>query len=221
MSWKNFLPPEFRTQGSTVVIVLFAALAVGLVAAPSTLATGEIYQYIDEHGTLHVTNVPADRRFRKLEREYSHLGPRASRQELEAAIAWYSKKHRLDPALVRAVIKAESDFDPRARSRTGAMGLMQLMPKTAAALNVRDPYNPVENIKGGSRHLRYLLDRFNGKLHLALAAYNAGETPVRLHKKVPPYRETRHYVRKVLRFYRAYQGNSKSSLSAKPSARTP
>ena len=174
-------------------------------------AAGEMYQYVDKNGTVHFSNVPTDPRFQKMDRDYLRFVPRLSREKLEQAIARYSKQQRLDPALVRAVIKAESDFNPRARSKAGAMGLMQLMPTTAAAWNVRNPYNPLDNIKGGARHLRYLLDRFYGDLPLALAAYNAGESRVERHQRIPAIPETRHYVHKVLRFYRAYLSSDPAS----------
>jgi soluble lytic murein transglycosylase len=123
---------------------------------------------------------------------------------LEGTIAHHSRRHRLDPALLSAVIKAESDFYPDAVSRAGAIGLMQLMPKTAVNMEIHDPFDPEENIAGGARYLRYLLDRFNGNLPLALAAYNAGARRVEQYATLPPIRETRRYVQKVLRFYRMF-----------------
>lgn len=171
----------------------------------SDVVLGEMYRYVDKNGNLNVTNVPTDRRYKKLEFNYYYMGPMASREELEKVITWYADQYYLDPHLIRAVIKAESGFDPLAQSKKGARGLMQLMPKTAASLDVRDPFNPVENIKGGARYLRYLLDKFNGKLPLVLAAYNAGESHVRKYQKVPPFQETRHYVKKVLRYYKEYR----------------
>jgi len=113
----------------------------------------------------------------------------------------YAEAWRLDPRLVDAVIQAESGYDPRARSSKGAMGLMQLMPDTARELSVIDPWDPGENLRAGTRYLRRMLDRFGGRLELALAAYNAGPEAVRRHSGVPPYRETREYVRRVLALY--------------------
>src|SRR5207249_3504726 len=129
---------------------------------------------------------------------------------LEKAIAWYAKRHRLHPALLRAVIKTESNFDQTAVSRRGALGLMQLMPRTAASLRVLDPFNPIDNIGGGAKHLRHLIDRFDGNLPLALAAYNAGEYRVKLYQQIPPFQETRYYVQKVLRHYHAFRSGKNS-----------
>jgi soluble lytic murein transglycosylase len=111
------------------------------------------------------------------------------------------------------VIKTESDFDPLAVSRAGAIGLMQLMPQTAVRLDVRDSYNPDENIGGGTKYLRQLLDRFDGNLPLALAAYNAGEHAVERYQGLPPIAETRQYVKKVLRYYRTFLTNDQLSSS--------
>jgi len=130
--------------------------------------------------------------------------PRYSTQEIRRAIAFYAKRHRLDPALLRAVIKVESDFRPEAVSRKGAVGLMQLTPDTAALLKVSDIHDPLQNIRGGARQLRHLLNVYDGDLPLALAAYNAGIHRVK-GGKIPRIRETRSYVRKVLRYYERYR----------------
>lgn len=124
--------------------------------------------------------------------------------EIDHIIKEYSKRYNLPQALVKAVIKAESNFNPRAISRAGAMGLMQLMPQTAKELGVKDPFDPEENIAGGTRYLRGLLDQFGNDLTLALAAYNAGPERVRSAGGIPNITETRQYIERVLRFYKEF-----------------
>ena len=121
--------------------------------------------------------------------------------EIMAQIDEVATRHRVPPRLVAAVIAVESEFNPRAVSRRGAQGLMQLMPATAAHLDVQDSFDPRENIEGGVRHLRVLMDRYRNDLPVVLAAYNAGDTAVLNYRGVPPYRETRQYVIRVLRRY--------------------
>lgn len=197
---------------------MFWVAAALLVTALPTRA--DVYQYIDANGTISLTNVPNDPRYQRIISELPRSRSVISDGELEPVIARHSRAHRLHPALIRAVIKTESDFDPLAVSRAGAIGLMQLMPQTAMRLEVRDSYNPDENIGGGTKYLRQLLDRFNGNLPLALAAYNAGEQAVERYRGLPPIAETRQYVKKVLRYYRAFLMNDRlsSSRSYRPQA---
>jgi soluble lytic murein transglycosylase-like protein len=140
--------------------------------------------------------------------DYDGAHPRYSAQEVHRAISWYAKKYRLDPALLRAVIKTESDFRQHALSHKGAIGLMQLMPAAAATLRVNDPYDSIQNIRGGARQLRHLLNLYQDDLPLALAAYNAGVHRVK-GRKVPRIRETRSYVKKVLRYYEVFRSHAK------------
>jgi soluble lytic murein transglycosylase-like protein len=121
-------------------------------------------------------------------------------------IIWRAAKdYSLPVSLVAAIVKAESGFNPYAVSRTGAIGLMQLMPDTARSLGIRQPYDPISNIYGGVRYFRKLLDRYNGNVHLALAAYNAGPGAVEKYGlRIPPYSETQHYVPKVLTYYKQF-----------------
>lgn len=121
--------------------------------------------------------------------------------EVQIAIDRHAEAQSLDPKLVRAVIQVESGYNQKARSHKGAMGLMQLMPGTASQLNVQNPYDPDENVGGGTRYLRHLMDRFPGRIDLAVAAYNAGPGAVERYNGIPPYRETRDYVRRVLALY--------------------
>ena len=130
----------------------------------------------------------------------------ARRAELVAAIYELAPQYDLDPALVLEVVRAESNFDPRARSDKGALGLMQLIPATARRFGVRDPFEPIQNLHGGMAYLRWLFDRFNGDLKLILAGYNAGEGAVERHGGVPPFSETREYVRRILQRYGALDG---------------
>jgi len=124
-------------------------------------------------------------------------------------------RHGVDPRLVEAVIRVESGGNPRAVSPKGAQGLMQLMPERASELGVQNPFEPRQNLEGGVRHLRDLLNRFGGDLRLALAAYNAGEEAVRAHNGIPPYRETQEYVRKILALYQS-PGAPAASAPATP-----
>ncbi|MGH7413421.1 MAG: lytic transglycosylase domain-containing protein [Candidatus Rokuibacteriota bacterium] len=183
-----------------VVLVLMAVLA-GLMVAPAVEA--DTYRLVDAAGVVHLTNAPADPRHRGL-RVVSGTATgwlrmtERSHGQYAIEIREISARHGVDASLVESVIRAESAFNPTAVSRAGARGLMQLMPKTALALGVRDSFNPRENIEGGVRHLRYLLDRYPGNVALAIAAYNAGEGAVDTHRGIPPYAETQQYVQRVL-----------------------
>ena len=125
-----------------------------------------------------------------------------SRPEIDGLIETHARSQGLDPELVKAVVFVESSYDPAARSNKGAMGLMQLMPATANSLQVDNPYNPDDNLRGGTIYLRRLLDRFGGDLELALAGYNAGPQAVDRYRGLPPYPETHDYVDRVMRLFR-------------------
>jgi soluble lytic murein transglycosylase-like protein len=174
----------------------------------STVATAlaDVYVHKDKQGVLTFTNVPNHSGFRRVIREsISPLRGQTYNSKFEDFIISASARHSIDADLIRAVIKTESDFNSNARSSKGAMGLMQLMPDTARQHNVLDAYNPLENIEGGARHLRLLLSRYRGNLELSLAAYNAGINAVERYGGIPPYAETRQYVRRVLHFYDGYR----------------
>lgn len=187
-------------------IAAWAAIILLATSAPSVLADVDIYRYVSPNGTIYMTNVPSAPMFAPVTRKARYHASIAD-QELEEAVARYAAEYRLSPALLMAVMKAESDFNPTVISRAGAVGLMQLIPETAIRHDVRNLYDTKENIAGGARHLRYLLDRFHGNVRLALAAYNAGERKVDRYRQVPPFKETRIYVKKVMGFYRDYRSS--------------
>lgn len=194
---------------------------------------GSIY-FKEEGGVKHYTNVkPGEAGFSRLKSgwpENSYTDPGTSHQpsgsgtysdKYDEYIKYASGVYELDPDLVKAVIKVESDFYHRAVSPKGAMGVMQLMPGTADYIGVKRPFDPSDNIMGGSKYLRKLLDMFNGNKTLALAGYNAGENAViRYGYSVPPYRETQNYVRKVIKHYNRIK-NSRHSLSTTVAEKTP
>jgi soluble lytic murein transglycosylase-like protein len=169
--------------------------------------TTELTRYADRNGSVYALNAPDERMtIETRDDKESRRRTLIADHQLTRTIQTAAQQHQLSPALLWAMIKAESNFDPAAISRRGAAGLMQLMPSTAAFVKVNDPFNPAENIRGGAQYLRYLLDRFNNNLPLALAAYNAGEAHVRRSQdQIPPFPQTRHYVEKVLSLYDAFQ----------------
>lgn len=143
-------------------------------------------------------------------------GHQASQEEIDAAIVMSAARHNVDPNLVRAVVKVESNFNSNAVSRKGAMGLMQLMPSTARSLNVKNPFDPEQNVDAGVRHLKQLLDNYNGDVNLTLAAYNAGSGAVARSAGVPHYAETQNYVRKITTLYYGGLDISPSGASHDP-----
>lgn len=169
------------------------------ISAPSTVTDGSV-----DHGRSLSKPVPLVSES-TVEGRPTAPSLTASVEELERAVTRAAQQHRLHPALLFAVMKAESSFNPIVVSKAGAVGLMQLVPETAMRHGVRNLYDTNENVAGGARHLRYLLDRFHGNTRLALAAYNAGERKVDRYKQIPPYKETRHYVQKVISYYRDYR----------------
>lgn len=183
-------------------------------SAPPTIAA-DIYRCVDGDGIVHFTNAPTRDCFvRVIVVRPEPAATPAARTPVTPALAKYepliteaAARHEIEPALIKAVIRAESNFDPRAVSRKGARGLMQLMPETARQYGLADAFEPRANIEAGVRHLKMLLDRYAGDLRLALAAYNAGEQAVeRYGRRVPPFPETQGYVRAVLRHHQSYGG---------------
>lgn len=168
---------------------------------------GDIYLYLDEEGNRCFTNiVPRTANYRVIVRERKQFSGSHSTDRYDEHIREASQKYDLSVPLLKAVIKVESDFDPHAVSEKGAKGLMQIMPSNFDALGIKDPFNPRESIMGGALHLRQLLDRFGGKIRLALAAYNAGVENVDRCQGVPPIPETEDYIQKVIEFYELFRG---------------
>lgn len=200
---------------STAIVLLAAFALLPTALSITTPASADIYRYEDSEGTLHFTDAPTDHRFkvfmrdikkdRKLRTAFKLPGYARNPAEFEPIIASCSRQYGVDSALVKAVIHAESGYNPHAVSPKGAQGLMQLMPKTAQGLKVADTMNPSDNIRGGVRYLRFLLDTFNGNESLALAAYNSGMGSVAKYGGVPPFQETRNYVAKVLSYRNNYR----------------
>jgi soluble lytic murein transglycosylase-like protein len=186
-----------------------SAVILSLVFSSLTPAFADVYVYKDRNGVLTFSNVPNHTGYRRVLREKNGQVSINSlvNGSYDDLILTASGRYNIDAHLIRAVIKAESDFNSNARSHKGAMGLMQLMPETARLHNVSDAYDPGENVEGGVRHLRMLLDRYQGDVELSLAAYNAGSAAVEKHGGIPPFVETRDYVRRVLRFYDSYRSS--------------
>jgi soluble lytic murein transglycosylase-like protein len=156
----------------------------GAVMRAARSAASEVNTYLDGRAQTHQT-----------------LNRAFTAQDIDAAIDEAAARHSVDPSLVRSVVKVESNFNPNAISRKGAMGLMQLMPSTARSLNVSNPFDPQQNVDAGVRHLRKLLDSYGGDVRLSLAAYNAGSGAVTRSAGVPHFRETQNYVRRITNLY--------------------
>ena len=197
-------------------------------AALAPAAHADIYGFVDENGTTHFSNMQLDSRYRLYKRDpfsrpsvsYGNDGEaklpappahatRLTGTRYASLIRDVAREEQVDPALLHAVITVESGYNPRAVSPKGAIGLMQLMPDTARRYSVSDIWDPVQNLRGGARYLRDLLEMFNDNLSLALAAYNAGEKAViRYGHRIPPFAETRSYVPRVLEHYTRYRSGS-------------
>lgn len=203
----NFQTVDWIEMKYIVTLVIFFCLFI-----LTNSSSAGIYRYIDEKGVIHFTNCPRDPKFKLYLRESkedvgdeNHSFSIKDSNQYDSLISEFSKKYRVDFALIKAMIRAESGFNPSAISKKGAKGLMQLMPETASRMNVSNIFNPRENIEGGVRYFKYLLSLFNDDLRLSLAAYNAGENVVGELRSIPPYRETIDYVKKVLSYYQSYR----------------
>jgi soluble lytic murein transglycosylase-like protein len=186
-------------------------LALSVVLAATATASAAVQVSIRADGTKVISNENSDQRARRL----SNVLVSAPDLDLDVLIEQHANHSRLDPKLVRAVIQVESGYNPKALSNKGAMGLMQLMPETARELAVTDPYDPGQNVGGGTSYLRQMLDLFKNSIELALAAYNSGPGAVQRHGGVPPYRETVAYVERVLGLYRGQAVSMASVLGVR------
>lgn len=197
-----------------------ALLGLGALALLPGVASADIFTYTDAEGTVHFANKPKpdgkytlylkspDRKRATIAGVTAVMPSDSSAERFTRYGEWIRQAailYQIPEELIRAVIKCESDYDPRAVSPTGAQGLMQLMPETALRMQVRDAFDPRENIFGGTRYLRILANMFNGDLELTIAGFNAGESAVVRYAGIPPYRETQTYVVNVLTYYRRYR----------------
>ena len=177
-------------------------------------ALGDIYRYIDADGVVHFTNTPTAEGYILYLKEKNGDRVQARTRRFRAGPDVYdtiilkaARAFGVDHALIKAVIHAESSFNPKAVSSKGARGLMQIMPQNDVSLNISNPFDPSQNIMGGTRYLKRMLNRYNEKLALALAAYNAGPSAVDKYKNIPPYEETQTYVQKVMSLYSRYKSS--------------
>jgi soluble lytic murein transglycosylase-like protein len=179
-------------------------------------ACADIYRYEDDDGIVHFTDAPTDRRFKVFMRDLKkdkelrtklQFASSVNPAEYDHIISSCAAKYGVNASLIKAVIHAESGYNPNAVSRKGASGLMQLMPGTARSLKVSNSFDPQDNVEGGVKYLRFLLDTFRGDVSLAVAAYNAGLNKVAKYGGIPPYNETRTYVNRVLSYMQSYQTN--------------
>ena len=191
---------------------------ISFLLSASLSAHADIYKYVDKHGRVILTDKPAHSGYKRLVKTWKGWEEQKdfpknfnwvkNQKKFDPTIRSVAKIYKLPHTLVHAVITAESSYNPDAVSRAGAVGLMQLMPETAKQYGVSNRRDPKQNIYGGSRYLRYLLKLFNNDLVLALAAYNAGEGTVKRHgNKIPPYKETQNYVKKVINYYKKYRNS--------------
>jgi soluble lytic murein transglycosylase-like protein len=215
-TWYNLTKLSEKMKQTRLSIVL-----IGIILFTATFVRADIY-YFRDGGEIYYTNIPAEGRIKvrlplktakaKTEKTITDLPLRKTFGDppaiYEPAIIAAGKHYSVDSKLIRAVIKAGSDYNPRAVSPKGAMGLMQLMPATAREMRVADPFDPAENIHGGVRYLGQLIQVLNGDLQLALAAYNAGPAVVMGKNKIPAITETKYYVRRVLNYYKSLKGEN-------------
>ena len=196
-----------------IKITLICISILSLISLPGQ---ADIYKYVDKHGRVILTDKPPHKGYKRLVKTWKgweeqkklpkNYNWQKNQKKYDSTIRSVAKIYKLPHALLHAVITAESSYNPNAISRAGAVGLMQLMPETAKQYGVSNRRDPKQSIYGGTRYLRYLLKLFNNDVILALAAYNAGEGAVKkFGNKIPPYKETRNYVNKVIKYYKKYR----------------
>ena len=180
--------------------------AAWLIFVPALPAAADIYMYVDSQGVMHFTNAPTSSDYQiYVEERPRRAGNRIDADRFDRYIGEAATLHGVDFRLLKAVIRAESAFNPKAVSKKGALGLMQIMPANLERFRVYDAFDPWQNIMGGTRYLKSLLQRFDGEVSLALAAYNAGPRAVDTYQGIPPYRETEEYVKRVMKFFKLYK----------------
>jgi soluble lytic murein transglycosylase-like protein len=197
-------------MGKSVPLFLIGLHSIGcivvLVALLALPAAADIYMYIDSNGVMHFTNVPTSTDYQVYIKERpKRRGGGIDANRFDRYIDEAATLNDVAFPLLKAVIRAESAFDPKAVSKKGALGLMQIMPENLEAFRVHDPFDPWQNIMGGARYLKVLIQRFNGQVPLALAAYNAGPRMVDTHRGIPPIPETEEYVKRVMKFFYLYK----------------
>lgn len=195
-------------------VTLICIFIFSLISMPSQ---ADIYKYVDKHGRVILTDKPAHKGYKRLVKTWKgweeakvpkNFNWVKNQEKFDPTIRSVAKVYKIPHTLLHAVITAESSYNPDAISRAGAVGLMQLMPETAKQYGVSNRRDPKQNIYGGSRYLRHLLKLYKNNLVLALAAYNAGEGAVKKYgNKIPPYKETRNYVKKVIKYYKKYRSS--------------
>ena len=189
-----------------ISVVIFSLLFI------ASIASADVYKYVDENGVICYTDAPFGKKTEKVIAQKPQIenAPVVFQSDYNHYIQKAAQKYEIEPELIHAVIKTESNGNHRAVSKKGAKGLMQLMPSTASDMNVGNPFNPEENIEGGTRYLKYLIEKFNGNVTLALAAYNSGPKTVEKYGNIPPISETQQYVKKV---YALYNGKKNYGVS--------